>query len=460
MKKSYLKFTYLALSISALSCSALAADLSEIFKQSEQHDPLLSAAKHTLNASTEGKKQAFSAFLPQVTSTFGRDFGKNKRDNTLSGALQSTTSNTESWRISISQALYDHANYQNYRVSKLQILKSSADFEAAYQDFIIRVAQSYFNVLGAKDNLVFSKAEEKAIQRQLDQAEQRFEVGLAAITDVHEARARFDSARAAVILADNQLQDAKEALFEISQKYYEELTPAPDDLDFSSFKLSTMEAYQELGEKQSPELLSSQINKDIAERQISVNKSGHYPTLSLSFSRSNSFSLATTGTQFDPETGAPVQFDSGDTTADSNSVSLSLTVPLYSGGRTSSQVRQASHNHKAAMDNYEQIRRGTVRGVRNAYHGTIASQSSVQARKLAMVSAQSGLEATEAGYEVGTRTIVDVLNSQRSLYQAQRDYSQAKYDYFIQYLGLKRAAGNLTEHDIAIINKILKITAE
>ncbi|MBL4661202.1 MAG: TolC family outer membrane protein [Alcanivoracaceae bacterium] len=460
MKKSYLKFTCLALSISALSCSALAADLSEIFKQSELHDPLLSSAKHTLNASTEGKKQAFSVFLPQVTSSFGKDFGKNKRDNTLSGALPSTTSRSESWRISISQALYDHANYQNYKISKLQILKSTADYEVAFQDFIMRVAQSYFNVLGAKDNLVFSKAEEKAIQRQLDQAEQRFEVGLAAITDVHEARARYDSARAAVILADNQLQDANEALFEISQRYYAELTPAPDDLDFSSFKLNAMETYQEQGEKQSPELISSQINMDIAERQISVNKSGHYPTLALSFSRSNSFSPGTTGTQFDPETGAPIQFDSGDTTLDSNSVSLSLNVPIYSGGRTSSQVRQASHNHRAAMDRYEQIRRGTVRGVRNAYHGTIASQSSVQARNLAMVSAQSGLEATEAGYEVGTRTIVDVLNSQRSLYQAQRDYSQAKYDYFIQYLGLKKAAGNLTEQDIAAINKILEIATE
>ena len=145
-----------------------------------------------------------------------------------------------------------------------------------------------------------------------------------------------------------------------------------------------------------------------------------------------------------------------DRTSESNTATLNVNVPIYSGGRTQSQVRQSIHNHKAAMDRYEQTRRSVIRKVRNAYHGTIAAKSSVEARKQAMISAQSGLEATEAGYEVGTRTIVDVLNSQRGLYQAQRDYSKAKYDYFIQYLGLKRSAGNLKEEDILTINQILK----
>ncbi|HHL32640.1 MAG TPA: type I secretion protein TolC [Oceanospirillales bacterium] len=452
----YTKITYVVLSIATINISAMAADLTEIYQQSELHDPQLSAAKHSLDATNENKKQAFSAFLPQITSNLGKNFGKSKTDNTISGALPSTTSRSESWNISIAQTLYNHANYQNFKISQLQILQSTADYDIAYQDFILRVAQSYFNVLGAKDNLVFTKAEEKAIQRQLDQAEQRFEVGLAAITDVHEARARFDNARAAVILANNQLEDSNEALFEISQRYYDELAQVPNDLDYTNFQLKPMDDYQEMGINKSPELISSRINSDIAEKQISVNKAGHYPTLSLSFNRNHSFSPGITGFQFNPETGAPIQFSAGDSTNDSNSVALSLNIPLYTGGRTSSQVRQAAHNHKSAMDRYEQTKRSTVRKIRNAYHGTLASQSSVQARKLAMVSAQSGLEATEAGYEVGTRTIVDVLNSQRSLYQAQRDYSKAKYDYFIQYLELKKAAGSLTENDINTINQILE----
>ncbi len=456
MKKLLPNVAFFALSLTAVTLPVIGADLSEIFKQSQAHDPQLSAAKHTLNASAEGKKQAFAAFLPQVNGSLGKNLNKFKTDNSIAGAFPSARNRTDSWNISLSQTIYDHANYQNYNISKLQVLKSEADYETTYQDFILRVAQSYFDSLAAKDNLIFSKAEEKAIQRQLDQAEQRFEVGLAAITDVHEARARFDSARASVILAQNQQEDANEALFEISQRYYQDLAPAPDDLDFSQLKLSTMDVYQDQGIKINPALISSQLDKDIAEKQIKLNKAGHYPTFSMSASRGYSFNPGNIVTQFNPDSGELFQVPTGDNTTDSTSLNLNLSIPIYSGGRTSSQVRQSVHNHKSAMDRYEQTRRNTVRSIRNAYHGTIATQSSVQARELAMVSAQSGLEATEAGYEVGTRTIVDVLNAQRSLYQAQRDFSKAKYDYFIQYLTLKRSAGLLNENDITTINNILK----
>lgn len=441
----------------AFSFSALSADLAEIFKQSEIHDPQLSIAQYTLEASSEGKKQAFSAFLPQISSSLGKTFSKNKGNSSLApGANPSSTGEPETWRVNLSQTLYDHANYQNFHIAELEILKSSADYDIAYQDFILRVAQNYFNVLSAQDNLVFSKAEEKAIQRQLDQAEQRFEVGLAAITDVHEARATFDGARARVIVANNSLEDTKEALFEISQKYYTELASAPDELEFTDFSIQDMDSFQEIGNRQNPELISSQVSKDIAEKRIKVNKAGHYPNLSLTFSRGQTFSPGSVETQFDLTTGNPIQISSGDTISNGTSVSLDLSIPIYSGGRTSSQVRQASLQHKAAMDRYEQTRRSMMRNIRSSYHGFAAAKSSIEARKLAMVSAQSGLEATEAGYEVGTRTIVDVLNSQQRLYQAQGDYSKAKYDYFIQYLSLKKAAGDLNENDILTINKLLK----
>ena len=455
MKKSYLNLTSVMFGLSALSFNAFGANLSEIFKQSELYDPQLSVAKYTLDATTEGEKQAYAAFVPSMTLTFNKNLNKGKTTSSDSGPLPAVNSRGRGWGVSLSQSLYNHANYVNYSISKLQILKSSADFEIAYQSFILRVAQSYFDVLGAMDNLIFSKAEEKAIQRQLDQAEQRFEVGLAAITDVHEARARYDNARAAVIIANNQLEDNREALFEISQRYYDELATTPNELDYSTFKLSPMDVYQNMGMELSPELMATTIDKDIAEKQISLNKAAHYPTLDLSFSRTHNFSPGSTRTFFN-DAGVPIQANSADSTSDGNSLGLSLTVPLFSGGATSSRVRQSVFQHKAAMDRFEQTRRSTVRQIRSAYHGTNAKQSSVQARKLAMISARSGLEATEAGYEVGTRTIVDVLNSQRSLYQAQRDYSQAKYDYFIQYLTLKRSAGTLAEQDIININSILK----
>ncbi|VAW34866.1 Outer membrane channel TolC (OpmH) [hydrothermal vent metagenome] len=458
-----MKKLYLSLSIIIFSFSAIGADLSEIFQQSEAHDPQLSAAKHTLNASAEGKKQAFAAFLPQITGSWTKTSGDNESGGSII-PIQTFDINTEGWNIGISQALYDHANYGNYKISKIQVLQAIADYDVAYQDFVLRVAQSYFDVLGAKDSLIFSQAEEKAIQRQLDQAEQRFEVGLAAITDVHEARARYDGARAAVIIANNQLDDTNEALFEISQRYYDELLPVPDDINFATFSLQPMELYQELAIAKNPNLASSQLGADIAEKQISVSRAGHYPSLSLTLSRSHSLNPNATFpiTQTVPDPNNPGEtidittFVETDQRSESNTASIRVNVPIYSGGRTQSQVRQRIHNHKSAMDRSEQTRRNVIRKVRNAYHGTIAAKSSVEARKQAMISAQSGLEATEAGYEVGTRTIVDVLNSQRSLYQAQRDYSRAKYDYFIQYLGLQRAAGSLAEEDILVINKILK----
>ncbi len=450
----------LAISLSALtlSFSALSADLAEVFKQSEAHDPQLSAAKNTLNASSEGKKQAFAAFLPQING----GWNKTKGDTESGGSLipfQTFDINTEGWNIGVNQSIYDHKNYGNYKISKLQVLKSVSDYDTQYQDFILRVAQNYFNVLGAIDSFTFSKAEEKAIQRQLDQAEQRFEVGLAAITDVHESRARYDGARASVILANNQLDDSKEALFEITQRYYDELNPVPDDIDYNDLTLKTMDVYQEQAIGTNPELAAALLDTEIAEKQIQVNKAGHLPTIGLNLSRNHSLNPNATFSQSRPDPNNPggfiVDVFETDRTSETNTATLNFNLPIYSGGRTQSQVRQSVHNHKAAMDRYEQTRRSIVRKVRNAYHGTLAAKSSVQARKQAMISAQSGLEATEAGYEVGTRTIVDVLNSQRSLYQAQRDYSKAKYDYFIQYLGLKRSAGDLTEEDIFTINKIL-----
>lgn len=443
----------LTLVVSSLlfASSAMSSDLAEIFQQSEKHDPQLSVAKNTLAANTEGKKQAFSAFLPQVSA----GWSKNKGDQNRSGSIIPESEfdiDDRSWNVSVNQSIYDHSNYVNYEIADLQVLLSEADYDVAYQDFLLRVAQSYFNVLAAKDSLVFSKAEEKAIKRQLDQAEQRFEVGLAAITDVHESRARYDGARASVILAQNQLEDSNEALYEMTQKYYDDLAIVPDDINLDSVKIDTLDAYQKIVEGKNPELAVAVLNKEIAEKRIALSKAGHYPTASLSLTKRNNLNPNAT---FPVTTSTGTTFVATDQTNETSVATLSVNVPIYSGGRTSSQVRQAVNNYEVSVDRYEIARRGAIRKVRNAYFGSSAAKSSINARKQAMVSAQSGLDATEAGYEVGTRTIVDVLNSQRSLYQAQRDYSKAKYDYFIQVLELNRSAGILVKENLLQINKVL-----
>ncbi len=319
------------------------------------------------------------------------------------------------------------------------------------------MAQSYFDVLTNIDAVKFAESEEKAIQRQLDQAEQRYEVGLAAITDVHEARAQYDGARASVINAKNVLDDAKEALYEVTLNYYESLNGLPDSFEPIVLADKNVRYWEELALKNNPALQVAKIDAEIAEKTMKLEQSNHYPTVSLSANLDQNNNAGGSFQDFDSN-GNLIVRDVPDSTRDSNSISLTVNVPIYSGGRTSSLTRQAKLRYMAAMEDMDRITFSTVRNVRSALQNVEAGWSSVQARQLAVVSAKSAEEATAAGFEVGTRNIVEVLNSQRSLYQAQRDYSRAKYDYLMNVLKLKQAAGILEQSDINTVNALL--TAE
>jgi len=439
-----------------LALPATAADLVEVLQRSKSSDPQLSAALHQKEAKQEVKKQARSAFLPQVNGSAGRS--KNQTDLTFGqfGDIDVPDTEREFWQVALQQSIYNQGNIENYRIAKLQTALAAAEYDAAYQDFLLRVAKAYFGVLNAEDSLRFAKAELKAMKRQWEQAEQRFKVGLAAITDVHEAKASYDAARARVIVAENALQDAREALYEIAQEYYTNLKRPPEELSVSEDSLPPLKAKEETALSQNPNLGQARIGAEIAEKTVRLRRAGHYPTLGLSYSHNNS-------TQFDqairdPDPNSPT-YQQIIALVDQESVNrnlgLNLNVPIYSGGRTSSQTRQARKEYEAALDRLEQAQRQTVRQVRSAWYGLKAAISGLEARKQAVISAKAALEATQAGYEVGTRTIVDVLIAQRGLYQAQRDYAKAKYDYLQQVLGLERAAGTLTDEDVQDINQLL-----
>ncbi|MGV6852042.1 MAG: TolC family outer membrane protein [bacterium] len=445
------RITLAATLLLSISANSQAVDLLTALNDAEQSDPQLRAARAQMKATSEGKKQAFASFLPQISATASKSQGS--RDQSIEGNSlgELPDSDTEFWQVQLNQTLFRKDIWTRHSQARVEATKASVDYDIAYQNFLQNVAKSYFDVLTAQDSLRFAKAEEKAIGRQLEQAEQRFEVGLTAITDVHEAKASFDGSRARVILAKNRVDDAFEALHELTGTYYSSLSPLTSNLDLGLPQPADPKAWVELALANSPDLGSQKLNAKISEYNIDMANSAHYPSLNFSASRSGTLS----GNQFFNDSqgnlGGPFDFQTFGTT-----YSISMNVPIYSGGSTSSKARQARYGFEAAQEFLDQTRRKVVRNTNNAYRGTQASISEVEARKQAVISAESALEATQAGFEVGTRTIVDVLLTQRSLFQAQEAYSQARHGFILNKIGLKRAAGTLKRSDLEEISTHLK----
>ena len=361
------------------------------------------------------------------------------RDVRSSPTATDDTFNNQDVTLSLSQPVYRKERWLS--VDQAQILSSKADvdFLAAEQDLIVRLAQAYFNVLSAQDTLEFVLSDKKAIERQLEQAKQRFEVGLIAITAVHEAQAAYDQATANQINAENALDNAHEALREIIGNQNFSLNRVVDKLELSRPDPADLTAWTEKALQQNPNVIAAKNNSEVAQKEIEVKRSGHYPTVDLVGSHGISRTSANNGSDLD-----------------TTSIGLQLALPLYAGGGVTASTEKAQLDFEAAQYGVEQQKRVVTRQVRDAYRGVIASISQVKALKATRVSSKSALEATEAGFEVGTRTIVDVLNSQRNLYSAIRDYSQARYNYIINGLLLKQAAGTLSVKDLEQVNQWLK----
>ncbi len=440
-----------ALLLSTLGMAAVqAADLREVLQQAEQSDPTLKAAEAQMQAGQEVKSQAYAAFLPQVTASYNLNRGTTEA-NFLGQKLDYPDTDIKFWNIALNETLYSHDNYLGYSQAKKQAAQAEAQYQQAYQDFLVRVAQAYFTVLNATEDLRFRKAEEKAIERQMEQAQQRFEVGLAAITDVHEARASYDGARAATILAANALDDAWEALTEITGRSYDALEPLLDELPLNKPEPDNMAAWEQLALDHSPDLALVRLQEEVAELGLDRARAQRLPVLRLTASygenTNNNYSF------FDADRGlvGPFAF-----TTTSTSWGLNVSVPLFTGLRISSSVRQAAASYESAQQQQDAARRQVLRNTRNAWRGYLAGVEEVKARKQALVSARSALEATQAGFEVGTRTIVDVLLSQRNLYAAEGNYSRARHSLILAMVNLKRAAGVLADKDLLALNALLQ----
>ncbi|NMH60361.1 outer membrane channel protein TolC [Alteromonas ponticola] len=450
-----MKKTLLSLIIGmGLTTSALADDLMQVYQQAMANDPLVNRAKAQRDAAFEGISISRANLLPQLSGYVAYTMSGGERTQYI-GENQTFTldsdTDTTAYGIDLSMSLYDHANWVGLDRAEKVAEQSDAQYAATLQELIVRVVTTYFDVLRARDNVTFVRAEKRAIERQLEQTRQRFEVGLTAITDVHEAQANFDNTVAQEIQAENQLESALESLRVITGKYHDKLYGL-DTENFSAEPPAPQNVSEWLGiaEDKNLTLLADRLAVDIAKEDISSARSGHLPTLGLQANASKSKNDVSSEDGIAYET--PYQ--------DSYSATVQLSVPLFSGFRTSAAADQARHLYVSASEDLEFSYRQTVQSVRSSYNDVKASISTIRALEQAVVSARSALQATEAGFDVGTRTIVDVLNSTRNLFDARRNLSGARYDFIQAVVNLKQAAGNLTQNDIEMINKGLEPATE
>ncbi|MGJ8692833.1 MAG: outer membrane channel protein TolC [Thalassotalea sp.] len=446
MKKT-LRYVIAAIVTTTASHNAWADDLLSNYQQALKNDPVTLKAKAQFMATKESIEQARAVLLPQINAygSIAQSESESYDSSSLSNNISSSELERTSLGANLSMQIYHHNSWLKLDNAKKSAHRGDIAYQLAKQDLIVRVTQAYFNVLSAQDDLEFSQAEKTAIERQLEQTKQRFSVGLTAITDVHEAQAEYDNAVTSEIRAQNKLYSAEEGLRELTNVYPHDI----NILNTTRFSASrplpdSANEWQQTAEAKSLELIFQKIGLDIAKENINIAKSGHYPTVSLSGNYSTK-----------DDTLGGDSFTSGDFNApgvNSHSIGIEVNVPIYSGGATSSAVRQAQHSYVAASQDLVASHRTVVRTTRNAYNTVIANVSGIKSLEQAVLSAQSALQATEAGFEVGTRTIVDVLNSTRNLYNAKRNLSSTRYGYIQSILSLKRAAGIISEKDIEDIN--------
>lgn len=434
--------------IGLLACGALqtasAADLTQIYQQARMNDAQFAASQQQYKALRQNIPIARSSLLPQVN--LSANIARNRLH--YNGVVSSGTAvpnaskyyNSNGYTLSLSQTVFNDAYWAGLKQADKSVDAAQANLDAAKQNLILRTAEAYFNVLSAQDQLRYSKAQQRAIRRQLDQAKKRYEVGLVPATDVKQARASYDLARAQTIKAKSALDTAREALTVITGEQPESLAPLAGKLPLVMPKPKNMQSWVKAALSQNLALVAARFNAEAASANVSKQRAGYYPTLNLVASHSYS----------DTGDGAP---QSGKITSDA--IALQLNVPLFTGLRVSAQTDQAQYKYMQSRKELKGLRRQTLSQTRSAYLNVLSSISQVEALRQAVVSNESAVKSTEAGFKVGTKTSLAVLTALSDLYQAQSEYSQARYTYLINTLRLKQLAGILTTSDLRHINAYL-----
>jgi len=446
---------------SMLSAPTLADTLLDIYELALENDALLKSRVAQYNADIELEKLALAPLLPQARAGYTVTDSETETTspnlfvdeggglNTIDVTSVRDTE-TDGYDVSLSQTLFDLSAWFSWRAGKETTQQARATLSAAQQDLIVRVVQSYFGVLRAQDNLRASQAQERAFERQLEQTRQRFEVGLIAITDVYEAEAARDLAQVTRIVDENNVAVAKENLSVLTGQTPGSLYVLGESFNPRPPEPADRSEWVDFALENNNQLAAARFAEEAARQNATAFKMGHAPKVTASYRYQDT---ETTGTIVQ-DRNSPFLFDP-DSEQNNETWQIRLDVPLFAGGAISANRRRAAEQFNTARESRINLTRTTVTQARSLHMTVMSDVSRVMARKQSIVSSQSALDATQAGYEVGTRNIVDVLNAQNKLFSAQRDYANSRYDFVINSLRLKEVAGTLSPEDIARLEGFL-----
>lgn len=440
-----LKLLTLALALSVLPLAGHSEDLLDAYREARANDPVLSGAEATRLATGEGVTQARALLLPQLNGSYGiqqQSAGSQLSNQTLAGTGHSRTRNLSA---TLTQSVVDLSQWATLSAARSTARSQDATYDAAVQALYVRVTTAYFGVLTSQDALVFAKANEDAYKEAYDQADQRFKVGLSAVTDVYQAKSYYELAKAQTIAAQNTLNDSKEALTQITGKPVGDLKKLREDLPLTPPNPADPNAWVQSALQSNPTVQSSQYTVQAAEHDIDAARAGHLPTISASLSRGKDSTWLEHGNYNVPGNGAY-----------GTTVGISMSIPIFSGGATQSRVRQSIYQRDEAQDTLESTRRQVVRDTLNYYRSVLAGISQVEANKASVDSGQKALEATRAGFDVGTQTMLNVLNAIQTLTQAESSYSQSRHQLVLDQLELKQSAGSIDVKDMELVNTMLQ----
>lgn len=428
--------------IAASTPAAQANELKRVYEQALLQDMQFQASRYARDAAIEARPQARAALLPQLNGTYGYQDQHEEGTEGFGGGPEAPVDRDSVLRaltVTLDQAVFDWAAFKRYAQAGDQAALAQAQFRTAEQNLLLRTTEAYFGVLSAADNLRFAKAEKSAFERQLDLGKQRFEVGLAAITETQEAQARYDLSIAQEISAEQELASSREALAEITGNGDHRLVPLQDEIPLRPAEPANVDPWLASARDRNLDLLAASLQADAAGKGVGVARAGYLPTVGAQAQYQES---EADGARFTGE-------------LDTETLGLQVRMPIFAGLATRSRVAQAQATH----EQYEAQRQGTLRAVerrtRDAYLAVMSGVARVKALQQAVLSSNTALEASQTGLEVGTRTSVDVLNAQSALFSAQRDFARTRYDYLLSVLRLKAAAGTLGSKDLEEVDSLL-----
>jgi outer membrane protein len=424
------------------------SDLLEVYHQALENDPTFKAAYSTFMSKTESVSQAIAALLPQLT--FGAQGSRNLLGIDAGGPIGIDTQEeyfSHQWTIRASQAIFNYQSWAKVQQAKASVKAAHATFNSASQDLILRVAKAYLIVLFSRDTLSFAEAKKRANKRQLEQAQQRFNVGLDAITSVYEAKAAYDRSISEVISAKNNQINVNENLRKLTNHVYDFLSPLRNGtIPLLKPEPDNVDEWIAAGLRQNYDLFSAKFNLQVARENVKIQAGGSWPTLDLQGNTTQTTNITKQSNFFIPDK------------QNLSNVVLAMNFPIFQGGLVHANTKQAKFDFQTASEGLEKVYRDVAVNSSIAFNTIVDGISKVKADRQTIKSQRSSLESTDAQFQVGTRTMVDVVNAQQKLFEAQEQLASDQYGLINAMLNLKYLAGSLNVNDLAEVNSWLDTT--